>query len=131
MQLTGVDDGNGGRGGPVSGKAADGDRLKHSDKPWNDAATVAQSLATSMGSAKTELSAGNNGVAKGADGLASIAVLKGVLTSWDERLESARAECQSLAPKLRQASGTQGGADTDVRNKVDSVQAPATDGKGR
>ncbi|MFF0743513.1 hypothetical protein ACFYVL_24265 [Streptomyces sp. NPDC004111] len=118
-----MDDGTGGRG------PASGDRLKHSSKPWNDAATVAQSLATSMASAKTELAAGNNGVAKGTEGLASTAVLKEVLTSWDKRLESARAECQSLAPALRAASGAQGESDAGVRGKVDGIRTPGAHGK--
>ncbi|MFI0978854.1 hypothetical protein ACH4SP_17865 [Streptomyces sp. NPDC021093] len=126
MQLSGVDDGNGGRGGPASG-----DRLKHSDKPWSDAATTARSLATSMASAKTELAAGNNGVAKGTEGLASAAALKDVLASWDKRLESARAECQSLSPKLRQAAGIQGASDTGVKSDMDGIRVPATNGKER
>lgn len=125
MQLSGVDDGTGGRGGPGGG-----DRLKHADKPWNDAATTAQSLATSMASAKTELSAGNGGATKGAEGFASVAVLKDVLASWDKRLESARAECQSLSPKLRDAAGIQGGSDAGVQNSMDGIKVPTADGKG-
>ncbi|WP_156726232.1 amino acid ABC transporter permease [Streptomyces apocyni] len=99
-------------------------QLRHSDKPWTDATTVARELRSSMATGRTDLSQAHGDVAAGTTGLASAAALKTVLTSWERRLESVRDECGALAPKLRQAAKEQRGTDAGVKSDVDSVRVP-------
>lgn len=106
------------------GTAADGKGLKHSATPWNRAATTAHDLGVSTGTSETTLTEGHAGMAGGLEGLASLAELKSVLTSWEKRLTAVRDECEALEPALRQVPKDLGGVDTATGAKADSVKTP-------
>ncbi|QGV78174.1 amino acid ABC transporter permease [Streptomyces ficellus] len=122
MQLNQLPADRGGSGG--SGTPAGGQDLQHSAKPWNSAATTAHELGVSTGTSKTSLGKGHAGMAGGLEGLASLAELKTVLTSWENRLKSVADECDALEPKLRQVPKDLGGVDTATGAKADSVKTP-------
>ncbi|WP_019886918.1 hypothetical protein [Streptomyces purpureus] len=102
------------------GEGAPGD-LKHSDEPWTKAAGVAESLLTSMTTAKHRLTAAHEGVTPGNEGLASVGVLKSVLTSWEERIGAVKDECGSLAPNLRLVARDQGEREIRVKASFSGV----------
>ncbi|MFP3987743.1 amino acid ABC transporter permease [Streptomyces sp. E11-3] len=105
--------------------ARGGGRLRHSGKPWTNAADVARELRTSMATGRRDLSEAHGvDVAAGAKGLASAGVLKAVLASWEKRLDSVRDECGALVPKLRQAARDQGETDARVKANADAVRVP-------
>ncbi len=79
-------------------------RLRQSSGPWTSAATVADDLRSSMRAAKDKLVTSHEGVASEGSGLSSIAALGAVRDSWEQRLEDARKECESLAGKLRKVA---------------------------
>ncbi|MFJ9829125.1 hypothetical protein ACIRSU_32835 [Streptomyces sp. NPDC101160] len=100
--------------------AADGD-LRHSAGPWTKAAGVAESLSTSMATARSRLTSAHQGVAAGTVGLASVGTLKTVLTSWEERLAAVKDECGSLGPALRRVAKEQGEQDVSVKAAFSGV----------
>ncbi|MEU4798530.1 amino acid ABC transporter permease [Streptomyces sp. NPDC023327] len=98
--------------------------LRHTSKPWNRAAQTAHDLRVGTAQAKRDLSAGHEGVASGAEGLASLGALKAVLTSWEKRLATVRDECDALEPKLRGVARELGEVDTRVGMKANAVDLP-------
>ncbi|MFC8918975.1 amino acid ABC transporter permease [Streptomyces sp. NPDC057116] len=119
MQLNQIPADQGGTGTPAGGTG-----LKHSAAPWNRAATTAKELGVSTGASKTSLTNGHAGMAGGMEGLASLAELKSVLTSWEKRLKAVGDECDALDPALRGVPKTLGGVDTATGAKADSVKTP-------
>ncbi|MBT2526862.1 amino acid ABC transporter permease [Streptomyces sp. ISL-99] len=111
---------------PSSGGGGSGgaDRLKHTDKPWTDAAGIAGALRTSTATAKNELHDAHAGIESGTEGLDSVGALKGVLRSWEERLEAVRDECNYLESALRGVVKAQGASDARVKSSIDSVRSP-------
>lgn len=101
-----------------------GKGLKHSSKPWNRAAATAHDLGIGTGTAKGSLTKGHAGMAGGLEGLASLAELKSVLTSWENRLKAVRDECEALEPKLRQVPKDLNGVDVATGSKADGVHTP-------
>ncbi|MHC0430063.1 hypothetical protein ACX6XY_07725 [Streptomyces sp. O3] len=99
-------------------------QLRHSGKPWADAATAARELRASIATGRGDLRQAHGGVTAGTHGLASARALAGVLASWEKRLESVRDECGALAPRLRQAAKDQRETDARVKAGVDAVRVP-------
>lgn len=87
---------------------APGGRLAHDDRPWTSAAGVAVELRTSVDSGVRRLKSAHGGVEARTEGLASTAVLTGVLDSWQRRLTAASAECGRLDGALRAVAKDQG-----------------------
>ncbi|MGP9019550.1 hypothetical protein ACT1U9_14205 [Streptomyces sp. BR1] len=103
--------------------------LKHSAKPWSDAAGTAHALRTDTVKVTTGLTTAHAGAEAGTAGLASMAALKSVLTSWEKRLTAVQTECGSLEPKLREVARAQGEVDAGVKSALAQYSAPS--GKGR
>lgn len=120
---------------PSPSTSTGGGDLHHTPKPWNDAAGAAHSLRTDTDTARSGLitaHSGIDGIDTGAAGLLSVAALKTVLTSWEERLAAVRDECGSLEPKLREVARTMGGTDHAVRSSIAGYADPVpADEKGR
>ncbi|MEV8527533.1 MULTISPECIES: hypothetical protein [unclassified Streptomyces] len=109
-----------------------GGDLQHTPKPWNDAAGAAHSLRTDTDTARSSLTTAHADIDSGTTGLLSVTALKGVLTSWEERLAAARDECGSLEPKLRAVAATMGHTDHTVQSSITGYADPApADTKGR
>ncbi|MFJ4013544.1 amino acid ABC transporter permease [Streptomyces sp. NPDC090026] len=137
MRLAGAGDevgaGSSGSGGTGS--------LKHVKKQWNDAAGVAGDLRTSMNTAMGKLGEGHDGVknmyelehygvSTGTNGVDSFDTLRGVLESWEKRLEAIRDECEALEPALRKTGQELTGTDVKVRTSMESVKVDAvTEGR--
>ncbi|MEU5436512.1 hypothetical protein AB0G73_24465 [Streptomyces sp. NPDC020719] len=116
--------------GPAgSGPAGGTGELKHSPKPWSDAAGTAHSLQTDTAKAKGALTAAHSGAEAGTAGLASMGALKSVLTSWETRLTAVHTECGSVEPALRETAWAQGEVDAGVKSALARYSAPT--GKGR
>ncbi|MBD0742003.1 hypothetical protein BG418_10965 [Streptomyces sp. CBMA152] len=113
--------------GPGSGSGSG--ELKHSAKPWSDAAGTAHSLQTDTAKVKGTLATAHTGAEAGTAGLASMAALKSVLTSWETRLTAVHTECGSVEPILRRTAFAQGEVDAGVKSALAQYSAPA--GKGR
>lgn len=125
MQLNQIPADQGGGGGTP----ADGTGLKHSAAPWNRAASTAHELGVSTGTSKSTLTTGHAGMAGGLEGLASLAELKSVLTSWEQRLKAVGDECNALEPALRKVPKDLGGVDTATGAKADGVKTKSGDPK--
>ncbi|MGW2864069.1 hypothetical protein [Streptomyces sp. NPDC001205] len=109
-----------------------GGDLRHTPKPWNDAAAAAHSLRTDTDTAKGTLTSAHAGIDTATEGLLSVAALKTVLTSWEERLAAVRDECASLEPALRAVARTMGSTDHGVKSSLTRYADPApADPKGR
>ncbi|MEU1075146.1 MULTISPECIES: amino acid ABC transporter permease [unclassified Streptomyces] len=116
--------------GPARGGTSGGSgELKHSAKPWSDAAGTAHALQTDTATAKAKLTAAHAGAEAGTAGLASMAALTSVLTSWEKRLTAVHTECGALEPVLRRTAWAQGEVDAGVKSALAQFSAPA--GKGR
>ncbi|MEV7872125.1 hypothetical protein AB0P17_39840 [Streptomyces sp. NPDC088124] len=102
--------------------------LRHRDGPWTKAAGVAEELHTSITTAKSRLTAAHEDAAVGTEGLASMATLASVLTSWEERLKAVRDECGSLAPKLRLVAQSQGEREVKVKSSFTGLGKAAEAG---
>ncbi|MFH8867763.1 hypothetical protein [Streptomyces griseus] len=63
-------------------------------------------------------------MAAGAVGLSSVAALKGVLTSWEERLRAVRDECEQLKGNLLTVAREMGESETAVTSSVRGVHVP-------
>ncbi|MFI2510031.1 amino acid ABC transporter permease [Streptomyces sp. NPDC018972] len=111
-------------GEPKTGTAGGSGTLRHSGGPWTRAAGAADDLRISTESTKKNLQSGHAGVSKGAEGLASLEVLRTVLTSWEKRLEAVRGECESLEPKLRAVAKEMGERDGAIAAEVRAVGVP-------
>lgn len=102
--------------GPA-GSGASGE-LKHSAKPWSDAAGAAHSLQTDTATAKAKLTSAHTGAQAGTAGLASMAALTSVLASWEKRLTAVHTECGALEPALRETAWAQGEVDAGVKSAL-------------
>ncbi|GAA0617488.1 hypothetical protein [Streptomyces crystallinus] len=110
--------GTAGGSGPAAGE------LKHSAKPWSDATGTVHSLGTDTAKVKATLTSAHTGAAAGTAGLASMAALTSVLTSWEERLTAVHTECGSLEPALRETAWAQGEVDAGVRSALAQYSTP-------
>ncbi|MFI1810582.1 hypothetical protein ACH414_09580 [Streptomyces sp. NPDC020422] len=98
--------------GPAAG---DGD-LRHSGGPWTGASTTAGELRTSAETSRAALGPGHEGLTAGGAGLASVAALAAVRTSWEERLAAIRDECEALRGPLLSVAKEMGETETAIRN---------------
>ncbi|MFI1103648.1 hypothetical protein [Streptomyces melanogenes] len=103
-----------GPAGPTGG----GGELKHSAKPWSDAAGAAHSLQTDTATSRAKLTSAHAGAQAGTAGLASMGALTSVLASWDKRLAAVHAECGALEPVLRETARAQGEVDAGVKSAL-------------
>ncbi len=85
---------------PGAGAGGGTGTLKHHGGPWTSASGTADDLRTSTETSRALLGPGHEGIAAGAAGLGSVAALKGVLTSWEDRLRAVRDECDRLGGAL-------------------------------
>ncbi|MEU4358254.1 hypothetical protein ACFYNW_28080 [Streptomyces virginiae] len=115
LASTAPDSGGGGGGG---GGAPD---LKHSKGPWTSASSTAGDLRTSTETSRAALGPGHEGVDTGAAGLSSVAALKSVLTSWEERLQSVRDECEQLKGTLLKVAKEMGETDAAIETSFKGV----------
>lgn len=107
---------------PDSGGGGGGDMdLKHSKGPWASASGTAGDLRTSTETSRSALGPGHEGVESGAAGLASVAALKSVLTSWEERLQSVRDECEQLKGTLLKVAKEMGETDAAIDSSFKGV----------
>ncbi|MYT18923.1 hypothetical protein GTW69_01225 [Streptomyces sp. SID7760] len=88
--------------------------LEHSRGPWTSASGTAGDLRTSTETSRAALGPGHEGIEAGAAGLSSVAALKSVLTSWDERLQAVRDECKQLEGTLLTVAKEMGETDTAI-----------------
>ncbi|MFG3004012.1 amino acid ABC transporter permease [Streptomyces calvus] len=126
MQLNQLpaDQGGGTSTGESKTESGGSGTLRHSGGPWTRAAGTAGDLRISTESTNKNLLSGHAGVSKGAEGLASLEVLKSVLTSWERRLEAVRDECESLEPKLRAVAKEMGEREGAIAASVRAVSVP-------
>ncbi|CAM5563647.1 hypothetical protein [Streptomyces avidinii] len=110
--------GGGAGGGPGN--------LKHSNGPWTSASGTAGDLRTSTETSRSALGPGHEGIESGAAGLSSVAALKSVLTSWEERLQSVRDECEQLKGTLLTVAKEMGETDAAIKTSFKGV-----DGAGK
>jgi hypothetical protein len=122
--------GSGPTGGSKTGVSGGLGILRHSHGPWSRAAGAADDLRISTDATRKNLQSSHTGVLSGAAGLASLAALKTVLTSWETRLDAVRDECESLEPKLRAVAKDMGESDSEVAAKARAVRV-AEGGEGR
>lgn len=92
---------------------ASGD-LKHSASPWETAARIAGEVKDSTDRARTKLQTSHEAIAREGEGLAAIAALSDVRSSWETRLQDASKECASLGGKLRGVTKAHGKNDAKV-----------------
>ncbi|MFJ7779569.1 hypothetical protein [Streptomyces yangpuensis] len=88
--------------------------LQHTKGPWTSASGTAGDLRTNTETSRAALGPGHEGVEAGAAGLSSVAALKSVLTSWEERLQSVRDECEQLKGTLLKVAKEMGETDAAV-----------------
>ncbi|MEU0405037.1 hypothetical protein ABZ318_33470 [Streptomyces sp. NPDC006197] len=109
---------------PGNGGGASG-RLKHSGGPWTSASGIAGELRTSTETSRSALGPGHEGVEAGAVGLTSVAALKGVLTSWEERLSAVRDECDQLKGSLLSVAKEMGETEVAIERSFKGVDGSA------
>ncbi|WP_369384024.1 amino acid ABC transporter permease [Streptomyces sp. cg36] len=114
--------------GPAGSGSADGE-LKHSAKPWSDAAGTVHSLQTDTTKAKDTLTTAHAGAEAGTAGLACMGALTSVLASWELRLTAVHRECASLEPALRETARAQGEVDAGVKSALAQYSAPSGEGR--
>ncbi|MEV7115115.1 hypothetical protein [Streptomyces anulatus] len=112
-------------GDPGPGSGGTGN-LKYSKGPWTSASGTAGALRTRAETSRSVLGRGHVGVDAGAGGLSSVAALKGVLTSWEERLRAVRDECDQLKGDLLTVAKEMGESETAVRSFLKGVHVPGT-----
>lgn len=96
--------------------------LKHSKGPWTSASGTAGELRTRTETSRSALRRGHEGVEAGAVGLSSVATLKSVLTSWEDRLQSVRDECEQLKGALLTVAKEMGETETAVERSFKGVR---------
>ncbi|MEU3686862.1 hypothetical protein [Streptomyces narbonensis] len=109
---------------PGTGGGGSGN-LKHSGGPWTSASGTADELRTSTETSRSALGPGHEGVEAGAAGLASVAALKSVLTSWEERLRAVRDECEQLKGPLLAVAKEMGETETAIGNSFKGADGSA------
>ncbi len=107
--------------GPASGGTGN---LKYSKGPWTSASGTAAALRTRAETSRSVLGLGHVGVDAGAGGLSSVAALKSVLTSWEERLRAVRDECDQLKGNLLTVAKEMGESETTVKSSLKGVHVP-------
>ncbi|WP_331721055.1 hypothetical protein [Streptomyces sp. NBC_00454] len=115
--------------GTGGGAGGAGD-LEHSGGPWTGASGTAGELRTSTETSRSALGPGHEGIEAGAAGLSSVAVLKSVLTSWEERLQAVRDECEQLKGSLLTVAKEMGETETAIETSFKTVDGGGkADGK--
>ncbi|MYT91746.1 hypothetical protein GTY40_11875 [Streptomyces sp. SID8359] len=99
--------------------------LKHSKGPWTGASGTAADLRTRTETSRSALRRGHEGVDAGAAGLSSVAALKQVLTSWEDRLQSVRDECEHLEGALLAVAKEMGETEAAVEKSFRGVRVPS------
>lgn len=99
---------------PSGARGGANGKLTHSGGPWTSASATAADLRTTTQANRTALARGHEGVEAGAVGLTSVAALKSVLTSWEERLQALRGECEQLTETLRTVAKEMGETETAI-----------------
>jgi hypothetical protein len=99
--------------------------LKHSGGPWTSASGTSGELRTSTEKSRAALRPGHEGVSAGAAGLASVASLTGVLTSWEDRLRAVRDECDQLEGALLKVAKEMGETETAIEKSFKGVDPSA------
>ncbi|MFF9429893.1 hypothetical protein [Streptomyces sp. NPDC014746] len=133
QQLFGPADGGGAARGLASagtGGGASG-RLRHSGGPWTSTSGTAGDLRTSAETSRSALGPGHEGIEAGAAGLATVAVLRSVRTSWEERLRALRDECEQLEGTLLTVAKEMGETETAVEKSFKDVDGGGTAGGRR
>ncbi|MFE1364667.1 hypothetical protein ACFW84_10530 [Streptomyces anulatus] len=110
-------------GDPGSGAGGVGN-LNYSKGPWTSASGTAGDLRTRAETSRSVLGRGHEGVEAGAAGLSSVAALKSVLTSWEERLRAVRDECDQLKGNLLTVAKEMGESETAVKSSLKGVHVP-------
>ncbi|MCM2393126.1 hypothetical protein [Streptomyces albipurpureus] len=128
MSLASVAGSPGGPGAPGA-KGATG-VLKHEAQPWTSAAAAAGAIRTNTASANAKLTSAHEGVDSGAAGLASLGVLRTVLTSWERRLGAVRDECGYLDPVLKRVATDQGENEKTVKSSFRQAAPSAAEKSG-
>ncbi|MEN2421903.1 hypothetical protein AABB02_27840 [Streptomyces rimosus] len=105
--------------------------LKFSQAPWMSASRVASQLQASTGAAVTKLNAAHEGVTWGLEGFLTPAVLDEVRTTWVERLEAAKTECQRLEGALIATGKSLGEADSRVAQSLGQQHSRGDSKTGR
>ncbi|MFI8292336.1 hypothetical protein ACIGBL_24660 [Streptomyces sp. NPDC085614] len=109
QELFGPTDGGADRGGatmtlastaPDPGSGGGQGKLKHSGGPWTSASGTSAELRTSTETSRAALGPGHEGMEAGAAGFASVAAVRSVLKSWEDRLAAVRDECDALEGAL-------------------------------
>ncbi|MFF0559103.1 hypothetical protein [Streptomyces sp. NPDC004266] len=113
-----------------TGGGANG-RLKYSGGPWTSASGTAGDLRTSTETSRSALGPGHEGVEAGAVGLTSVAALKSVRTSWEERLRALRDECEQLKGTLLTVAKEMGETETAIETSFKGVDGGAEAGGRR
>lgn len=104
--------------------------LEHSHGPWTSASGTAGDLRTSTETSRSALGPGHEGIEAGVAGLSSVAALKSVLTSWEERLQAVRDECEQLKGTLLTVAREMGETDTAIETSFKGLNGSAqADGK--
>ncbi|WP_051836447.1 hypothetical protein [Streptomyces sp. NRRL F-2580] len=104
--------------------------LNHSNGPWTSASGTAGDLRTSTETSRSALGPGHEGVESGAAGFSSVAALKSVLTSWEERLQAVRDECEQLKGTLLTVAKEMGETETAIETSFKGVDGGGkADGK--
>ncbi|MFE2291320.1 hypothetical protein [Streptomyces sp. NPDC059452] len=106
--------------GPGTGTGGTG-KLKHSKGPWTSASGTAGDLRTRTEKSRSALRPGHEGIEVGAAGLSSVAALKSVLTSWEERLQAVRDECEQLKGTLLSVAKEMGETEAAVDKSLKGV----------
>ncbi|MFC7974991.1 hypothetical protein ACFUT3_07110 [Streptomyces cinereoruber] len=104
-------------GGPGGGTGT----LKHHGGPWTSASGTADDLRTSTETSRAALGPGHEGIETGGAGLGSVVALRGVLTSWEDRLRAVRDECDRLGGSLLTVAKEMGETDTAIEKSFGSV----------
>ncbi|MBT2524066.1 hypothetical protein J7E91_01130 [Streptomyces sp. ISL-99] len=102
--------------------AGGGGKLKHSGGPWTSASGAAGMLQTSTQTSRSRLRPAHEGIASGAAGLASVAMLNAVLDSWEKRLAAVRGECDYLENALLKVAKEMGETETAVKSSLSAVK---------
>ncbi|MFF8287655.1 hypothetical protein ACF068_00300 [Streptomyces sp. NPDC016309] len=96
--------------------------LTHSGGPWTAASGTAGELRVRTEGSRRSLGTGHHAVRSPGTGLASVASLQAVLTSWEERLALVRDECAYLTGALSAVAKELGETDTGVGQAVGAVR---------
>ncbi|MFE9405943.1 hypothetical protein ACFYNY_30030 [Streptomyces sp. NPDC006530] len=107
---------------PSQSGSGDKPELRHSDKPWTHAASVAHDLAEDAASDMRELTRAHENIPRATVGLSCVAKLSSVLESWDLRIAAIREECGTLELALRQVAVDLGELDTKAQRQMDSIR---------